>query len=171
MRLEWGTIVENINATLLINLLNFALLLWLLKRLLFRPAMNWLDQRRQAEQERLERARTTEAEAESLRAQREEGLADANRRAREILAQANSDAQRIVREAREEARREARRIAEEGEEAARKATQEALTELRRAYAELVVHGAARVLEREVRAEDHGRLLENLAAELPDRLLS
>jgi len=169
MRLEWGTIVENINVTLLINLVNFALLLWLLKRFLFRPAMTWLDQRRQAEQERIERAREAEAEAEGLRTQREEGLAEANRRAREILAQANADAQRIVREAREEARHEARRIAEQGEEAARKATQEALTELRRGYADLVVRGAAVVLEREVKAEDHGRLLEDLAEQLPAHL--
>ena len=43
MTFEWGKIVKSINWTLVLNLLNFAILLYLLKRLLFKPALEYLD--------------------------------------------------------------------------------------------------------------------------------
>jgi len=43
--------------------------------------------------------------------------------------------------------------------------------LRKAYAELVVLAAAQVLGREVRPEDHQRLLEELTTRLGPNLLS
>ncbi|MBC7093590.1 F0F1 ATP synthase subunit B [Candidatus Bipolaricaulota bacterium] len=170
MRLEWGTIVKNINWTLILNLVNFALLLWLLKRLLWRPVLAWLDRRRQLEEERLLRAKDAQAQAEALLRRREEELSQANRQAREILARAEAEAQRLLREARREARDQAQRIIAEGEAAAGRAREEALAELRRAYAELVLLGASRVLEREVRPADHERLLAELTGRIDPRLL-
>ncbi len=171
MKFEWGTVVENINATLIFNLINFGLLLWLLKRLLFRPATAWLEGRRKMEQERLERAEEAKTQGETLLQQREEALAEANRRARELVSQAEAEAQRLVREAREDARRQSQHIVEQAEDVSRRIKEEALGELRRSYAELVVQGAGRVLRREVRAEDHQQLLEELGQKLPQQLLS
>ncbi len=171
MQLEWGTVVENINWTWVLNLVNFGLLLWLLKRFLFRPASEWLESRRNMEQQRLERAKEAEAEGQAQLHQREEALAEANRRAREIVSQAESEAQRLLRRAREDARRQAQQIVEDGEDEARRVKEGALAELRQSYAELVVQGAGSVLRREVRPEDHKALLEELGRQLPTRLLS
>lgn len=171
MTLEWGTIVANINWTLVLNVINFAILLWLLGHFLYRPAMEWLDRRRELEEERLSRAKATQAEAQALLQKGEEELARANRQAQATLAEAEAQAQRILRQAREEARAEAGRILREGEEAAARAREEALADLRRAYAELVVLGASQVLEREVRPEDHARLLSELTQRIDARLLS
>ncbi len=171
MQLEWGTVVENINWTWVINLINFALLLWLLKRFLFRPAATWLEGRRQAEQERLEKAEEAKAQGQALLSQREEALADANRRAREIVSQAESEAQQLVRQAREDARRQAQQIIEDGENEARRLKEQVSADLRRDYAELVLEGAQSVLRREVPPQDHQALLEELGQKLPQRLLS
>ncbi|MFO8033578.1 MAG: F0F1 ATP synthase subunit B [Candidatus Bipolaricaulota bacterium] len=171
MQLEWGTVVENINWTWVINLINFGILLWLLKRFLFRPASEWLEGRRNMEQQRLKRAKEAEAKGQAQLRQREEALADANRRAREIVSQAESEAQQLVRQARDDARRQAHQIVEGGEDEARRIKEEALAELRESYAQLVIQGAGSVLRREVRPEDHRALLEELGRELPERLLS
>jgi F-type H+-transporting ATPase subunit b len=171
VKLEWGTIVKTINWTFIFNILNFALLLWLLKRLLYKPALRWLDARRAREEERIARAKEAEERALALLKKREEELAEANRKAREILAGAEAEAQRILREAREEARAQAQVILKEAEEAAARAREEALAELQRAYAELVVLGASQILEREVRPEDHERLLAELTQRLDASLLS
>jgi len=171
VNLEWGTIVKTINWTFVFNLINFALLLWLLKRLLYKPALRWLDARRAQEEERLAQAKAAEERALALMKEQEERLAQANRRAQEILSAAESQAQGILRQARGEARVQAQRIIKEAEEAAARAQEEALAELKRAYAELVILGASQVLEREVRPEDHQRLLSELTQRVDARLLS
>ncbi|MFH1610018.1 MAG: F0F1 ATP synthase subunit B [Candidatus Bipolaricaulota bacterium] len=170
MTLEWGTIVKNLNWTLLFNLLNFALLVWLLKRFLFKPVLSWLDRRRELEEERLHHAQEAQAQAETLFQERETALAEANRRAREIVARAEAEAQGILRDARREARGQVQAILAEGEKAAVRLREDAFADLRDSYAELVVLGASQVLAREVRPADHERLLEELTARVDARLL-
>lgn len=156
--------------TLLFNLVNFALVVLVVRWALRKWILPWLDARRVAEEARLRRAAELEAQAEELRREREEALAAANRRAREIVAQAEAEAQAILRQARAEARAQAQAVLAEAERAAARAQEEALASLRAAYAELVLQGAARVLAREIRPEDHARLLEELAARVDARLL-
>jgi len=168
--LEWGTIVRNLNWTLVFNLVTFVLLVWLLKRLLYKPVLAWLDRRREVEEGRLRSAQEAQAQAEALLQEREAMLAGANRRAREILAQAEAEAQGFLQEARREARTQVQAILAEGETAAARLRQEALSDLRASYAELVVLGASQVLAREVRPSDHERLLQDLTARVDARLL-
>lgn len=170
MTLEWGTIVKNLNWTLLFNLVVFALLLWLLKRYLYRPVLDWLDRRREIEEGRLRAAQEAQTQAQALFQEREAELAAANRRAREIVARAEAEAQEIVRSARREARAQAQAILAEGEEAAARLGDDALARLRSSYAELVVLGASQVLAREVRSADHERLLAELTERVGTRLL-
>lgn len=171
MAFGWETIIKSLNWTLILNVISFLLLVWGLNRLLFRPALRWLEARRKLEEERISRAKAVEEEAEALRRKAEEELREANRRARAILAQAEAQAQGILRQAREDAREEAKRIIRDAEAASGRLMEEALVGLRKAYAELVVLAAAQVLGREVRPEDHRRLLEELAGRLGPGLLS
>ncbi len=168
---EWGTIVKNINWTFVFNLVIFALLLWLLKKFLYRPVLDWLDSRRAREEELLARAKQAEERARELAQSREEALRQANQQAQEILRKAEAQAQEILKQARAEARAQAQRIIQEAQTSAERAVEEALAELRRSYAELVVLGASQVLEREVRPEDHERLLEDLIRKIGPQLLS
>ncbi len=170
MALEWGTIVKNLNWTLLFNLAMFALLLWLLKRYLYRPVLSWLDRRRKIEEERLRAAQEAQAQAADLLRAREAELADANRRAREIVAQAEAEAQETLRAARREARIQAQSVVAEGEATAARLREEALVDLRSSYADLVVLGASQILAREVRPADHARLLAELTERVDKRLL-
>jgi len=171
VKLEWGTIVKTINWTFVFNLINFALLLWLLKRLLYKPALKWLDARRAREEERLRRAKEAEEKAQELVKKQEELLSQANRQAQEILSAAEAQAQEILKTAREEAHAQAQVILKEAEEAAARKAEETLADLRRAYADLVILGASKVLQREVRPEDHQRLISELAQRIDARLLS
>ena len=47
MHLEWGTVVKTLNWTFIANLVNFAILLYLMKRFLYKPALAYLDRRRE----------------------------------------------------------------------------------------------------------------------------
>lgn len=171
MSWDWVTILKNLNWTFIFNIINFVLLLWLLTRFLYRPALDWLEKRRKLEEERLVRAKAREEEAQVLRVKAEEELSSANRQARELVARAEAEAQEILRQAKEEAREEARRLLKEEERVAARLREEALEELRKEYASLVVLAAAQVLGREVRPEDHQRLLSELTSRLGPGLLS
>ena len=60
MRIDWSTLA--------LQLANFAILVWLLQRLLYRPVLRVLDARRAAaDRERTEAARAAHAAAERLR--------------------------------------------------------------------------------------------------------
>jgi len=90
VHLEWGTVVKTLNWTFIANLINFAILLYLLKRFLYKPALAYLDRRRELIASRMEKARESEERAEELVAQREQELATAREQARRSLEEARA---------------------------------------------------------------------------------
>lgn len=113
MRIDWSTLA--------LQLINFAILVWLLQRFLYRPVLRVIDARRHAADTRYAEAqRTAEtakqqlAEVEGQRAgvaaERAAALADAREEARQLIetrrAQAERDAQGLLNEARQALARE-----------------------------------------------------------------
>ena len=170
MHLEWGTVVKTLNWTFIANLINFAILLYLLKRFLYKPALAYLDRRRELIASRMEKARKSEERAEELVAQREQELATAREQARRSLEEARTRAEEIVAESKGTARREAERILAEARRQIEQEREQMVEELRRSYAEIAVLGAGRVLDREVKLQDHKRLLDELLSEVDEEAL-
>jgi len=170
MVLEWGKIVKNINWTFIFNLANFAILLYLLKRLLFKPALEYLDRRRERIAAQMEAARRSEEKAKQLVAERSQALQTAYEQSRRSAEDARARAEEIITTAKSAARLEADRILTETRRQIEQERAEMEQELRRAYAEIAVLGAARVLNREVKIEDHRRLLDELLAEIDEAAL-
>ncbi len=74
MGVEWGRIID-FNWTLVINLLQFAVLLILLRWILWKPALKYLDRRRELIAARMAAAKTSEEKATELVGQRATELA------------------------------------------------------------------------------------------------
>ncbi len=165
MQLVFGKIVKNLNWTLIANLINFAILLYLMERFLYKPALRYLDRRRARVAAHMEEARKAQEEAEKLAAQRQEALQQAYDQARTTVEEARAQAEEIIAQAKEDAKTEAARIIENARRQAEKERAEMEAELRRVYAELAVLGASRVLNREVKLADHRKLLDELLAEV------
>ena len=82
MELNWSTF--------LLEIINFLVLVWILKRFLYQPVLNVIARRRKLIESQLEEAHQVQDEAESLKAQYEGRLADwdqERRQARDALAQ------------------------------------------------------------------------------------
>jgi len=167
---EWGKIVKSINWTLVFNLINFGILLYLLKRLLFKPALEYLDRRREQIAARMTAAREDQAAAARLVEDRRRELDAARRKAQAILDEAAARSEEIVAGARETAKAEADRIVDAARAEMVQDRDRMIRELREAYAEIAVTGAARVLDREVKIDDHRRLLDQLLAEIDEDAL-
>jgi F-type H+-transporting ATPase subunit b len=168
--LEWGKIVKSINWTLVFNLVNFAILLYVLKRLLFKPAIAYLDRRREQIAARISHAQEREERAEALVVEREQTLVGARQRAEQIIEGARLESESLVGQGRRQAKEQAERIVAEARLQIEQERDRMIHNLKEAYAEIAVLGAARVLDREVRIEDHRRLLDQLLAEIDDQAL-
>jgi len=170
MTVEWGKIVENINLTFVLGWVNFGLLLYILKRLLFKPALEFLDRRREQIAARISSARSSETQAQQLVVEREAELQQARGRAEEILAAARRDAEAIGNQAKSEAKRDADKILSDGKHRLGQERDRMIHELREAYADIAILGAERVLDREIRIDDHRRLLDQLLEEVNEETL-
>lgn len=170
MTVEWGKIVRSINWTLLFSLINFGLLLYLLKRLLFVPAIEFLDRRREQIAARIESAKRSESEAQALVSTREEELSTARDRAESIVSAARREAEEILASSKDAAKTEAAKILSDGKHRLEQERDRMIQDLREAYAEIAILGAERVLDREIRIDDHRNLLDQLIAEIDEETL-
>lgn len=170
MSVEWGKIVKSINWMLVLGVVNFGVLLYLLKRLLFKPAMEFLDRRREQIAGRIAAARQSESQAQRLVVEREQELQKARERAEGMIESARREAEVVVAHAKDAAKRDAAKILADGKQRLEQERDRMIHELRAAYAEIAVLGAERVLDREIRIDDHRRLLDELLNEIDEEAL-
>ena len=170
MHLEWAKLIQSLNWTFVFNLVNFAILLVVLRLLLFKPALAYLDRRRELIAARMESARSNEDRAARLAHEAESTVQTAREEGRRILGEAAARREAMIAEAKLEAEGEARRIVDDGRQGLERERAQMEKDLRQAYAEIAVLGASRVLEREVNLEDHRRLLEELLAAIDEEEL-
>ncbi|MEW5825278.1 MAG: F0F1 ATP synthase subunit B [Candidatus Bipolaricaulota bacterium] len=169
MTIEWGKILE-LNVGLILQLANFAILMYFLNRWLFKPAMKYLDRRRERIAAEMESARVNEARAAELVAEREREFREARERAAKMIDDAQAHAEATIEESKTRAKEEAARIVEGARRDLEKERDEMIRELRARVADIALLGARTVLDREVRAEDHRRFLDRLVEELDEATL-
>lgn len=143
---------------------NFLLLLFILKRYLYKPVMGMLDERAQKIRESVETAERVQREAANADQQRAETLAQARRQAEEMVTRAMQEADKIRADARQAAQTEGQRIISRAEQEATAERQQAMQELRAEVADLAVLAAGRVISRSLDPEAHRALVQEFLAE-------
>jgi F-type H+-transporting ATPase subunit b len=152
-----------VNATLLIQVVNFLLLLAVLYRFLFKPLMGALEGRSAAIRQQL-------AEAQAAREEAQRQLAAFDARLREAQAEAQQVRERALREAAQlserltaEARAEAARVVETAQAQVAQEVRRARTELRAEVGTLATEVAERLIRKSLRDEDHQRIVQEALA--------
>jgi len=152
---------------LIAQIVNFVVLLVLLRMFLYGPLMNMLAQRRERIRESLNAAEAARAEVQSANQRVEEEVAQARREGQEIIARAREAAERqateIVAEARRQAQAEAARMREEI--AAER--QQMASELREQVAQLSLAIAQKVIGRALSTADQRDLIGQFIVEAGD----
>ena len=149
---------------LIAQVVNFFLLLVLLRIFLYKPVLEMLDRRAQRIREGVEaadkskeRASAGEQEvARQLDASREQGQA--------LIAQAQEAANRIQQEARSQARREGETMLERARTEIQLERDQAIAELRGEFADLTVSAAEKVIGQSLDRQAHRRLIDEVLAE-------
>lgn len=145
--------------------INFLVLFFVLRKLLWKPLLDMMEQREQEIKGNLEAAASARGEADELRGRYQEQVAKAQREAQEILNRAAKQAEDNRNEATERARREAALIIEKAEESIRREKEQAITELRSEVANLAVLAAGKVVGKTLTGYDHQQLAREFIKEV------
>jgi F-type H+-transporting ATPase subunit b len=143
----------------LVSIVNFLVLLYLLRRFLWGPLTATLDRRAAKIREGLELTESARREREQLKQEVEKVLAQARREAAEIGERMTKAAEAAAADMRAQAKAEADRIRERGRTDAQALHDQALAQLRSEVASMVVLAASRILGREISPEQHRALIE------------
>ncbi|MBL0423290.1 F0F1 ATP synthase subunit B [Ramlibacter sp. AW1] len=155
----------NINATLILQAIVFAILVWFTMRFIWPPITTALDERARKIAEGLAAADKAKADLAAADRRVEEELARVRNEAASMRADAERRAQAIVDEAKARATEEGNRIIAAAQADAEQQAVRAREVLRAQVAALAVKGAEQILRREVNASVHADLLDRLKSEL------
>lgn len=147
------------------QIINFLLLLYLLNRFLFRPALGRLDERKTRISEGLEQAEAAARDRELARAEREAAVAEARKEAQEMIARATKIADDSRAEIVAEARAEAEKVSARAREEIIAEKERAIAELRTQVADLALNAAGKLVRSEMSGPTQRRLVEEFLAEV------
>jgi len=147
------------------TLVIFVLVVVLLGKYAWRPILTALKEREDFLRQNLEQARREREQAGAQLREYSEKLAAARVEASAIVDEGRRDAEAVRRRIEEEARQETGRLIERARREIGIAKETAVKELYTLSSQLAADIAGRILQREIRAEDHERLVSEAIAEL------
>ncbi|ANH71968.1 F0F1 ATP synthase subunit B [Ralstonia insidiosa] len=155
----------NLNATLVAQMVVFFILWWVVAKFIWPPLVKALDERAKKIADGLAAADKGKAELELANKRVEQALTEARNEGAQRIADAEKRAQMSADEIKQNAQAEAARIIAQAKAEAEQQTVRARESLRDQVATLAVKGAEQILKREVNAQVHSDLLNQLKAEL------
>ena len=155
----------NLNATLFFQMIVFFVLAWFTKKFVWPPLTKAIEDRRQKIADGL--AAADKGKADLAQAQARISLIEASAKSENHarMLEAEKQAAALIDEARREAEAEKARIIAQAKQDAEQEVQRARDGLRDDVAVLAVKGAEQILKREVDAQAHAELLNQLKAQL------
>lgn len=150
---------------LILQAVNFLLLLLILQKFLYRPILNAIKTRQERIQRGLEEAERASQRLAEASAEAERILTEARARAQEIIAQAAQEGNRVKEEIIAQARAEASRILERARLEVEREREMALAELRRQAIDLAVLTARKIVGQALDEQAQHRIISDFISTL------
>ena len=155
----------NINLTLIVQMLVFALLVFITMKYIWPPILNAMEERSRKIALGLAAAEKGEQELTEARGKANAIVSEARERAIHIIDQAQHRASDLVEQAKGVARSESARLVAAAQQQIELDTTRARETLRREVAGIAVRAASKLLGREIDARKHADLLDKLTAQI------
>jgi len=150
--------------SLAIYLVNFLLVLVLLRLFAYKPILQLMDQRAERIKESLEAADRARADAASSREAIQEQITEARREGQRIMDQTREAAERFRTEEMDKARREAEAFVERARSDIQRERDTALAEVRASFGDLAITAAERVIRSSLDRTAHEELINQVLEE-------
>ncbi|MBU8977580.1 MULTISPECIES: F0F1 ATP synthase subunit B [unclassified Lysobacter] len=155
----------NLNMTFFGQMITFIVLIWFTMKFIWPPLNKAIEERQQKIAEGLAAAEQSQKNLAQAQQSVDAELRAARTKANEIIEQAHQRANQIIDQAKNDAVGEANRQKAAAEAEIAAASNRAREELRKQVSTLAVTGAEKLLKREIDANAHKALLDELAAQL------
>jgi F-type H+-transporting ATPase subunit b len=153
----------SIDKSLIVQFVNFFILLFILQRLLYKPFLAKMEERTAAIKASLEEAQAVRAEATRQQEENEARLRKAHAEAAAIRDQALGEAAEESRKHIESAQAQARKLVDDTKAQLDAEVRRAREELRREVSDLAIAVAEKLVHRTLREEDHRRIVADAIA--------
>ena len=157
--METQSLVTIIPWTFIAQILNLFIQLYLIKRFLFKPINEVLEKRRQLADKEIREAREAQEKADSLKQQYENNLSSAHAEAAQIVSEAQKEAETKAEEMLRQAENTATSIKAKAEADIAQERKKAINEAKDEIGGLAMDIASKVVEKEIREEDHRKLID------------
>ena len=148
---------------LIAQLVNFGILLLVLRLFLFKPIMKVMDERKRKIEEGLQASTKAAQAAESSQEESRRAMEQARAEGRDLIGRAQETAARLGIELEAQARREAEAIVVRARAEIDRERQQAIQSLRAEFADLTVRAAERVVGQSLDRNAHQRLIDETLA--------
>ena len=155
----------NINFTLIAQAIAFAVLIWFTVKFIWPPLLTAIEMRQREIADGLAAAHEGKNALEIAAKVAEQTLNEAKQKASDIIGQAEKRGASILEEAKVHAKLERERILAQGKAEVEQEIHRAREMLRQQVSALAVAGATKILRKEIDANTHSVILEQLAIEL------
>jgi len=155
----------NINLTLIGQLVSFVVFVWFTMKFVWTPIMGALEARRKEIADGLAAAERGQHEQELAKERAKEELHAAKQQAADIVNQAHKRANEIIEVAKNDAKAEGDRILTAAKAEIELEVNRSREALREKVAVLVISGAEKVLQKEINADVHKDVVENIAGQI------
>jgi len=155
----------SINATLIAQIIVFGILVWVTMKFIWPVIAKAMDERAQRIADGLSAAERAKAELKDADARVADEIKKARAQASEIVDKANQQANQILDKAKADALLEAARVKAAAQTEIDGMVGKAREALRGQVATLAVQGAQKIIQREINADSHKALLDQLVAEI------
>lgn len=155
----------DINATLIIQVFAFVVMIILVNKYLWTPISGLLEQRRQRIAADLAAAEKGKRELELAEKNAEEAVAEARTRSAEIIAQAGRRAEDLIEESKAQARSEGERLIEAANAEIQQQFIRTREQLRKEVVDIAVDGVRKILKREIDSKAHEDILQEIITRL------
>ncbi|MCG6863229.1 MAG: F0F1 ATP synthase subunit B [Chromatiaceae bacterium] len=155
----------NINLTLFLQMISFAVFVWFCMKFVWPPIVNALAERKTKIAEGLAAAERGHKEQELGQHRATEIMKEAKSHAADIVSQAQKRAAEIVDEAKQDAREEGARLVHAAQAEIDQEINRAREELREKVAVLAVAAAEKILQKEIDPAVHGSLVDSFAKQI------
>ena len=159
-----GEMVESLGIQwqlLVVQLLNFTVILVLLGKFAYRPILNMLDERSAKIKEGLEQSEQAEKRAADIDVEAKKALEEARKEGQALIAQANEMGNRLREEAKDTAKKEAEALLERARAEIQLEKDQAIGQLRKEFADITIFAAGKVINEELDTDKHRKVIDEV----------
>lgn len=165
--METQDLVTIVPWTLIAQLCNLFLQVFLIKKFLFKPIRNILEKRTALADAQIREAKEAKDEAQAIKTEYEENMKTAREKANDILTTAQKNATAQSEEIIREASKQAVSIKEKAERDIEQEKRKAVNEIKNEIGSMAMEIAGKVIEREISADDHSKLIDEFIEKVGD----